>query len=288
MRAAGGIAITAVLAGCSSGLSAARLSASPQGRPERILAAPSGVVSAAQPQPNGTMWVLAGSPSSRGLFRMDLGTGRSIGSVSVSGDAKSVAQSLNGTIGLAIGTRTSGALELLNGSTATVAKTVPLGAPARGAAIGADGTTFYVLDGNRSSASVTVVNSISGRIQGTVSVPLNTTSVIPSPDQTRLYTLQADGLVSEIAVAGGKEMDSFTVGDPGKSVTISPDGSTLYVLKDASGEMNVAVVSLATDIIRKVMPAPAHSVQVVISADGNQLYELSGTAAYGNIQIFGV
>jgi DNA-binding beta-propeller fold protein YncE len=286
-RLSGAVALAGamVLTGCSSsGTGTGGVAA--QLRPERILAAPRDVLSAAEPQPNGTVWVLAGSPDSRGLFKFDLGTGRGLGSISVSGDARAVTQSVTGVIGLAVGTRTTGALQLLNDSTAAVTRTVALGAPARAIAVGADGTTFYVLNGTASSASVTIVNSANGRVLGTVPMPLDTVSVAPDAQQTTLYALQPDGKVSQIAVAGGKVMNTFTVGDSGESLAVSPDGNTMYALKEAADGTNVAVVNLATDSVHRVLPAPGHCLQVLVSADGNQLYELAGTDSYGNIQVF--
>lgn len=276
-----GLAGVVVLAGCSSnGTGTGSVAA--QVSPERIIAAPADVLSAAEPQSNGTMWVLAGGPASRGLFKFDLGTGRGVGSISVSGAARAVTQSAAGVIGLALGTR----LQLLNDSTAAVIRTVALGAPARAVAVGADGTTFYVLNGNASSASVTIVDSANGRVLGTVPMPLDTTSVAPGPQQTTLYALQATGRVREIAIAGGKVIDTFTVGDSGESLAVSPDGGTMYALKDLAGGANVAVVDLATGSVHQVLPAPGNCRQVLVSADGSQLYELAGTSEYGNIQVF--
>jgi DNA-binding beta-propeller fold protein YncE len=276
------------LAACSSGGDPAPASQSAQIGPARILAAPKDVLSAGEPQPNGTMWVLAGDSRSRGLYKFDLGNGQTIGSKSVSGAAQAVTQSLSGVIGLALGSKASGSLELLNGSTGTVTRNVPLGAPARAVVVGSDGSTFYVLNGTTSSASVTIVDSQDGRVQGTVPVPLDTVSVAPSSQQTTLYALQPDGQVSQIAIAGGKIMARFPVGDSGHSLAISPDGTTMYVLKDLPGATNVAMLDLATETVRKALPAPSNCLEVLVSADGNQLYEVVGSADYGNIQVFPV
>jgi DNA-binding beta-propeller fold protein YncE len=284
---AAGVLILLALAGCSSG-GPAPASQPPQVRPERILPAPKDVLSAGQPQPGGTTWVLAGTDASRGLFKIDLATGRPIGSVPVSGAATSVAESLDGVLGLALGTSGSGALELMNGATATVTRTVPLGAPAREVMAGSDGSTFYVLNGTGSSSSVTIVDSRAGRVLRTVPVPLNTVSIVPGAAQGTLYALQPDGRVSEIAVAGGKVMATFPVGDSGDSIALSPDGATLYALKGQQGAANVAVVDLATESVRKALPAPRHCLEVLVSADGRLLYEVVGTPGYGNIQVFRV
>jgi DNA-binding beta-propeller fold protein YncE len=255
-------------------------------RPEHIVQAPKNILASAGPQPNGTMWVLTGSAESRGLFELDPTSGKVFGSISVSSAARSVAQAATGVIGLALGTDRAGALELLDGRTAKVIRTVPLSAPAREVMVASDGTTFYVLTGWGSSSSVTVVDSQDGRVQGTVPVPLEAVSVAPDVQQTTLYVLQRDGRVSQISIADGKVAATFVVGDSGQSLALSPDGTALYVLKDTDAGANVAVVNVATESVRRVLPAPASCLEVLVSASGSQLYEVVGTAGYGNIQIF--
>ena len=48
----------------------------------------------------------------------------------------------------------------------------------------------------------------------------------------------------------------------------------------------MAEVNVATESVRQVLPAAANSVQVLVSADGSELYQLVGTSSYGNIQVF--
>jgi len=285
IRAIGLLAAVA-LTGCSAGGSTGSAAPPPPGRLERIVAAPKDVLAASQPQPNGTIWALAGSAAARGLFQIDLINGKGLGSLPVSNSARSVTESLSGVVGLAVGTRTTGALELLSGTTGKVTQTVPLDGPARDVVVGSDGATFYVLDGKGESSSVTIVNSRSGDVQGTVPVPTGTVSVAPDVQGSTLYTLQSDGQVSQVVVAGGKVMSSFPVGGPARSLALSPDGSELYVLKYAGRNANVAEVDLATETIERVIPAPANCLQVLMSADGSQLYQLVGTVTYGNIQVF--
>jgi DNA-binding beta-propeller fold protein YncE len=284
--AVSGALTVCALAACSSGVP---LPASPTQStgPERILAAPKNLRSAAEPQPNGTIWALAGDTATRALFEFNLTSGqRPIGATPVSNAAQSIAESLNGVIGIALGTHRSGALELLNGSTGTVTRTIPIGAPARQVVVGSDGNTFYVLNGTSASASVTIVDSQNGHIIGTVPVPLDTVSVVPDLQQATLYALEPSGMVSQIAVAGGRVMTDFTTGDSARSVALSPDGGTLYVLKGAAATPNVAVVDLATQSVRRVLPAPANCLQILVSANGSELYQMVGAPGYGNIQVF--
>jgi hypothetical protein len=255
--------------------------------PQRILRAPGSLVSATQPQANGSIWMLAGK-SSMGLFEMDSSTGHLTGSVSVSGAARSVAETSTGVIGLALGAARSGALELLS-STGKVTRTVPLPAPARQVVVGSDGTKFYVLTGTATTASVTIVSSRAGRVLGSVPMPSDAVSVVPDVPETTLYALESNGFVDQIDIAGGKVVAKFkatTKDDTAQSIALSPDGGTLYVLKEADGVSNVAGVNIATEAVTRVLPAPSHCVGVLVSSSGDQLYELVGTARYGNIQVF--
>jgi hypothetical protein len=282
------ISAAIVLAACGNGGPDAG-SRHPAGiLPEHIVAAPKSLIAVAEPQPNGTIWALAGS-STTGLFNIDALNGRATGSVPVSDTARSVAETSSNVIGLGLGSKHGGALELLDGSTATVTRTIPLAAPARQVIAGSDGTTFYVLTSWARAASVTVVNARNGKTEGSVPVPADTVSIAPNVQQTALYTLQADGLVDEISVSGGKIMAEFRVDDgQSASMALSPDGSTLYVLKAGHDAPNVAVVDVNTESVRRVLPAPSGCLELLVSPTGNQLYEVVGTPHYGNIQIFDV
>src|SRR5205823_1324045 len=134
--------------------------------------------------PNGTIWTLAGDDLTRALVQFSLSGGqRPIGAKPVSNAAQSIAESLSGVIGVALAHGKAGALELLNGSTGTVRKTVPIGAPARQVVVGGDENTFYVLDGTAASTSATIVNSQNGKAVGTVPMPLNTVAITPDQQQ---------------------------------------------------------------------------------------------------------
>jgi DNA-binding beta-propeller fold protein YncE len=262
-----------------------QVSAVAQTTPKRIVPGPRNLIAAAEPQPNGTMWILAGR-SSTGLFRIDSASGQVAGSTSVSVAARSVAESARGIIGLALRTHRSGALELRSGRTAKLIRTVSLPAPARQVVAGPDGTMFYVLTAWATSASVTVVNSRTGKIHGGIPVPADTVSIVPAAGQAVLYALQENGLVDEISIASGRIDSDFAVGGEGRSLALTPDGSTLYVLKGTSHVANIAVVNVATQHVRSVRPAPSHCLELLVSPSGNQLYEVVGTPGYGNIQVF--
>jgi hypothetical protein len=297
VRATGRVTVAIVLmsaaitlAGCAGGpaTSSARNSAKTSASPLRIVRAPKSLMAVTEPQANGIMWGLAGKKS-LGLFEFDSATGHLSGSVSVNKTAHSVAESSANVIGLALGTNRSGALQLLDGSTGKPTRTISLPAPARDIVVGSDGTTFYVLTSWATTASVTIVDSRSGKIRGTVPVPSDTVSVVPNIQQTSLYVLEKNGLVNEIAISGGKIASRFQVGrEQARSLALSPDGSTLYVLKGTQKVSNVAVVNMSTQSVHRVLPAPSHCVELLVSPNGSQLYEVVGAPKYGNIQVFAV
>lgn len=282
------VALTAALclSACGGGGGAKTDSAHSGLAPVQIVAAPKGLLSAAEPQANGTMWVLAGDARSRGLFQLDPANGKVLGSRPVSNAAQSVAQTSSGLLGLALGTHRSGALELLDSHTADVQRTVPLPAPARQVVAGSDGTTLYVLTSWRSIASVTVLGSASGHISGAVPVPAGTVSIAPDVQQTSLYVLERNGVVSRVSISDGRVQTDFKIGHSGESLAISPDGTKLYALKDTNAAADVAVVNVATESVRRELPAPAGCRQVMISPGGRQLYDVVGTPSFGNVQVF--
>jgi hypothetical protein len=278
-RAALTFATAAALAGCGTAATQGPVTAA-RVLPQRIMQAPRGLLAVAGPQADGTMWALAGGRAVA-LFRFGAG-GRLAPGLGVSSSARWVAESAGGVLALALGTKSSGALELLSSRTRKVATTTPLPAPAR--EVVTDGTAFYALAGWRSAASVTVVAAGTGNIKSTVPVPADAVSVAPDPAQGSIYVLDRTGLVSEIQLAGGKVTSRFRVGDDGRAIAAGPGAGLLYVLKGTPQVPNIAVVDAATQSVRRVLPAPSHCRGLVVS--GTRLYEVVGTSGYGNIQVF--
>lgn len=252
--------------------------------PERIIPAPRALLAVTGPQVGGTMWAVAGS-SSIGLFQVDSASGKDTQSVSVSRAARSVAETSTGVVGIALGTATSGALELMHGTEPKPNKTVSLPAPALQVVTAASGADFYTLTAWPSSSSVTIVSS-RGRILGSIPAPTGSVAIAADPGQDLIYVLQKNGLVDEIGMHSGNILSSFSVGAPGVSIAVSPDGARLYVLKGTGSVANIAIINVATEAQLGVLPAPSHCIELLVSPSGKQLYEVVASAGYGNIQVF--
>ena len=125
-----------------------------------------------------------------------------------------------------------------------------------------------------------------GRVTGTVTVPPDVVSLVPDTRQATLYAMERGGLLDEISLRGSKRLARIRVGSGGaESVTLTPDGRTLYVLEQLGGIANVAVVNAAAKAVEKVLPAPGTCVQVLVSPDGGHLYEVVRAAGTGSIQV---
>jgi hypothetical protein len=254
--------------------------------PGRIIPAPAGALAAAQPQPDGTLWVLADGTGRGGrvLYRLSMVSGKVLRTIKAGSAAQSVAQS-GLTLAVALDTGGAGTLAFIASRTGKVVRSAALAGPPRQVVAGGDGRTFDVLTTVRSGAAVSLVDSGTGRVTGTVAVPRDAVSAVPD-GQGNLYVLQRSGHISEVAVPSGQVEAVFPVGDPGISLAISPGGTTLYALKGTAGVANVGVVDAATESMREALPAPADCRQVLVSSDGRQLYDVVGTGQFGNIQVY--
>lgn len=257
-------------------------------RPSHIFAAPAGTVGSGAPQPNGTMWLLVRTSKATNIQALDLSTGKITAAVGVSASASSVTELSTGVVAVGTATARAGSVELRNGTTGALARSIPVSGPVRALAAGANGTTLYALVGTAHAEAVEILDTSNGKRTGTIPVSTGSVAVTASPTGSDVYVLGASGDVTDYPAAGGSAASSFPVGAQGVSLAISPDGTTLYVLKGPATSRNVAVVDVATESVEKVLPAPANAEQVVVSADGRTLYDAVGTPSYGNVQAYGL
>ncbi len=185
------------------------------------------------------MWVLAGSTQTKTLTQLDLSTKKTITIVPISKDATAVAQSSIGTVAVGVGTATSGAVELLNGTSGTVNATIPVGAPVKGLAFGADGVTLYVLNGTQSSSSITEINASNSQVITTIGSPKDAVGLYPDPQQKDVWTVQSTGNVQEISLQSGVAVGLTSLDSPGTALTISPTSGDVYVLKGSGSVWNI-------------------------------------------------
>lgn len=232
------------------------------------------------------MWLLVAAPGSKNIQPLDAASGKLLGAVPVSAQASSIAELSTGLVALGTATADTGSVQLRNGTTGALVRTVPTSSGVRCIAPGSDGTTVFALDSSPKAADVTTINAQTGHVGATLPVSLGTVAVAPTPSGHNIYALAPNGTLEEIATAGGKATASFSVGHSGRGLAISPNGSVLYVLKGRGGVRNVAVVDTATEAVTRVLPAPLDTVAITLSSNGKTLYDSVGTARHGNVQVY--
>jgi len=250
-----------------------------------VVPGPAGLFSSGPPQPNGMVWVLAGTTKDRTINEVNLSSKTQRQVVGVSSDATTVTQSSTGLIALGLATKRTGAVELLSGSTGTVNATIPVSDPVLGLAFGDDGTTLYVLEGVAHVRALAIVDTLNHRLERTIGLPSDAVGIVPTPDQKAIWSVQRSGVVQKTSLTSGKPITAFPTNSPGIAVALSPNGGTLYVLKGTRATANIAVLSTATEVQKEALPAATNSVGLGISLDGSELYDPAGAATYGNIQI---
>lgn len=252
-------------------------------RVREIVPASSGLIAAAQPQPDGFMWVLSGRPGVRTIDELNLLRRRQVRVVGESADTSALAQSPTGVLALGLAAGTAGAVELANGTTGARFATIEVGAPVRALAFAPDGVTLYVLNGGRSSASVSVVDTRTRRVLRNVGVQLDADAVAPASGGA-VYTVGRSGSLLETVLATRRVVQKVTVGTTPLAITAAPDGRLLYVLRSVPSGADVSVVEAATEQVREVLPAARGSVDVTLSPDGGTLWDVVGTPTLGNAQ----
>jgi len=294
-RLAGAAALVGVgallLAACSGGSPNATTGvtvrpAPPGERPSATYAGPADILATAAPQPDGQLWLLAGGPADKTLQQLNLTTGKVSAVAPETSSAATVTQSTSGLLGVGLAGSDTGALELRNGANGALETTVALGAPVKGLFAGADGNTFYVLNGTLSSSSVTTVDARTDHVGETIPVPLDTVAIAVAPNQQFLYAAERSGQVTVVELSNGSVSSAFPVGGSPRALAINSSGTTLYVLKSAISADNVSVVQVATQEQSAAQPAPLDSVSVQLSLDDRSLYFAVGSPTVGNIQVF--
>lgn len=252
-----------------------------------ILPTTPALVSGGAPQPDGTMWVLAGSSRDRTIQQLNLTSGKVLHVRSVAGTASAIAESATGT--LAVGyANPQGTVEFRDAGTGSVVSTLGVGQPVKGLVAQGQTSTFFVLDGTFSATTVNTVNPSGPVVQSATGVELRSVAIAATADGSHAYLLQSSGSVVEFPIAGGKStqaISQFYAGAGAAQIALSPDGSKLFVLKIVNGDANVGVFNLATDNQERLLPAPAGTVDLQPSLDGSHLYLLVGTPTVGNIQV---
>ncbi|SCX15542.1 PecA family PE domain-processing aspartic protease [Mycolicibacterium fluoranthenivorans] len=132
-----------------------------------------------------------------------------------------------------------------------------------------DGKTAYVA--NASAGTVSVTDTASNAVTGTITVGKNPGAIAVSADGATVYVANAgSGTVSVINTATDTVIKTIRVGSTPSGLALRLNGSRLYVANAGSG--TVTVINTATRIVTKTIRVGSAPVGLAVSADGSALY----------------
>jgi hypothetical protein len=272
-----------LLASCSGTVAGAASTTTIPPRPVSVPTEPN-TIAFIRPNAATQTWVLSGTKLVKEISLVTLATHRTATTVGVDTGARSVATSANGIVAVAGGHGPAGTLDLYAVGNGRLQAVVPLAGPALTVVSGAHATSFWVIEQIGSQRVLASFSSTGTPLGGAVPVSSGLTDIAVFPDQSALWGLLANGTIEQITLPTGQVATSFGTGQAATALALSPSGSTAYVLRSAIAAPNVAVVNLDTQADTFVYPAPAHSVALVMSADGRKLYVAASSRRFGDIQ----
>jgi hypothetical protein len=258
------------------GLGSATVAGTAGASTPKYVTVPGQVVAITQPLSSGTMWVLSGTATEKTMYQVNADTGAVLGSETVSRYADDIALSANDAT-LALGT-TAGAYPAVvwySALTGRFASAVRATAPVFSVATNSAGNTIYDLRGGSVAMFMDAVATANG-LGFSFPIPGSPVGLVLTELGRVLLVLQADGSLGTLSLPKGTYVNAYSTGAPAKAMSLSSDGSTLYVLrapvaKSTSG--SIAVVNVAAGRVIETIPTPTNCVSIAISPDGRTIFE---------------
>jgi len=276
-----------IVVGLIVSLSGGGTSNSNEQLPLSTWSAPASVLSGTAATSSGQVFVLANSGSAANVQAINASSGKVENIFAVSNAARSLAISATGTLAVGSATTNTGAVSFLS-RLGVHHGVVAMPGPVLQLIPEVDGRSFLALVSAKKTASAVVVNSVTDKVTNVVPLSNLSLSLAVSPDGSTIYDLLSNNVVQMVSTVSAKSFTNFAVPAGGRAIALSADGSTLFELKGAPSDDNVAVINASTQTVTSVMPAPANCVAIAPSLTQPQLYDFVGTPRYGNVQLFAV
>ena len=121
------------------------------------------------------------------------------------------------------------------------------------------------------SNTVTVINTNTNAVTGTITVGSNPFGVSASSDGTKVYvTNYGANSVSVINTSTNTVVNTIGVGSQPMGIVVSPDGSRVYVANQLSNTLSV--INTGTNTVVVTIPISLQPQGVTISPDGSKVY----------------
>lgn len=163
-------------------------------------------------------------------------------------------------------TTAGGALYVVDATTNTTITTLSVGAAANGLAFSPDGSVLYV--SSRDAGTVVAIDPTTNTITRTYPVGGMPQRLAVAPDGSEFYVANETSGLNVVNVASGA-VSSVSFGTAAYGLGITPDGTQLYVLLPAAGQ--VRVLDRATRAAVKTISVGGVPRNVAFASDGKAL-----------------
>jgi len=221
---------------------------------------------------------IGGSPSSTGGVQTPLATYAAPASV-VAGTAATSA----GLVYVLANSGSAANIQSIDTGTGKVSQIIPVSLAARSLAVSSTGTVAVATAAAATGSLMFIAKS--GVRAGVVALPGPARQVIAEADgRSFLALVDAKGSFAAVAVnATTLKVESATpLSNLSLSLTVSPDGTTIYDLLSTSV---VQLVSVQSAKPFESFAVPAGGRVIALSADGSTLYELKGSPGDNNVAV---
>lgn len=169
----------------------------------------------------------------------------------------------------------AGNASVIDGATATVRWTVPVGVNPRGVGVTPDGSKAYV--SSYQDRTVTVIDTATGNVVKTITLDGSLGGVAMSPNGQRVYVVQnAFGATVVSLDTATDEVTAVILAsqvDPAYSVTVDPTGTRLFVGLQSGVAIVDATTNLLLDVVDLDCSQGCSGVEALASnADGSRVY----------------
>ena len=163
--------------------------------------------------------------------------------------------------------------------------------PTSSIAVGHDGSRAYVV--NRPSGAVTVIDTSTHTVLGNLPVGPDPTTVVASPDGTRLYVGATPPGLNQAAIRvlglpSGTLLGTIPLSAPfTMALAIAPDGRRLYATgwTGESSGYTIKVIDTAVGAVVASIPVVTFPYGIAVSPDGGRVFVSHGTVGTGTVTV---
>ncbi|RWY53907.1 beta-propeller fold lactonase family protein [Mucilaginibacter gilvus] len=179
-------------------------------------------------------------------------------------------------------------VSVINASTNSVMATIPVGIYPTFTLISPDGSRLYV--GNQNSQTISVFNTVNNALVTNIpTAGREPSQMAVSPDGALLYAVTLgtyDNFVLVISTTTNSVVKSILVGKTPHGITITPDGSKLYVAN--TSDNNVSVINTSDNAVAATIAVGVSPTGISVTPDGDFVYVANETPnAQGTVSVIG-